>query len=185
MFLKRLVRSGKTVFSSEDLGKIFNIDNKNYLKVVLSRLNKRNELIRLKKGVYIINEEYDRFELANKLKKPSYISLETVLFNNNIVFQDYTQKITSVSNNTFKEKIAGVDYLYFKIKNEILVNPLGIEMKKNYAIAKPERAVCDLIYLVKNFYFDNLNNLNKDLIREMSIIYNQRVIKEVEKLFSV
>lgn len=184
MFLKRLVRSGKTVFSSEDLGKIFSIENKNYLKVVLSRLNKRKELIRLKKGVYIISEDYDRFELASKLKKPSYISLETVLSDNNIIFQDYSNKVTSVSNNTLKEKVAGVDYLYFKIKNEILVNPLGIEMKKNYAVAQPERAVCDLIYLAKNFYFDNFNNLNKDLIREISKIYNQRVVKEVEKICS-
>ncbi|OGK10236.1 hypothetical protein A2954_02670 [Candidatus Roizmanbacteria bacterium RIFCSPLOWO2_01_FULL_37_12] len=184
MFLQQLVKTGKTVFSSEDLGKIFEIDNKNYLKVVLSRLTKRGELIRLRKGIFIIREDYNRYELANKLKRPSYVSLERILFENDIIFQDYSNAITSVSNNSYKEQIAGFDYSYYKIKDEILTNPIGIEIKNNYAVATTERASCDLIYLMKNFYFDNIDHINKDLLKEISKIYNKRVIREVEKICS-
>lgn len=184
MFLQKLVRSGKTVFTAEDLGKIFNIENKNYLKVVLTRLAKRSEIIRLRKGIYVISDDYNHFELASKLKRPSYISLETILYDNNIIFQDYSNKITSISNNTFKEKIAGIDYLYYKVKDEILTNPIGIEMKKNYAVASAERAICDLVYLARNIYFDNLDKINKDLIVKISKIYNKRVISEVKKICS-
>lgn len=181
MFLKQIVKTGKTVFSSEDLGKILNIPNSNYLKVVSSRLSKRGELIRLRRGIYVLGEDYNRFELANKLKKPSYVSLETVLYDNNIVFQDYSKRVTSVSENSFKEKIAGIDYLYYKIKDEILTNPIGIKIEKNFAIATPERSICDLVYLVKNYYFDNLENIDKDLILKISRIYNKRVAEEVKK----
>src|SRR3989338_4911593 len=184
MFLQQLVKTGKTVFSSEDLGKIFEIDNKNYLKVVLSRLTKIGELIRLRKGIFIIREDYNRYELANKLKRPSYVSLERILFENDIIFQDYSNAITSVSNNSYKEQIAGFDYSYYKIKDEILTNPIGIEIKNNYAVATTERASCDLIYLMKNFYFDNIDHINKDLLKEISKIYNKRVIREVEKICS-
>ena len=185
MYLRKLFNSGKTVFSSEDLGKILEIINKNYLKVVLSRLAKRSDLTRIKKGLYVINEHYNNFELANKLKRPSYISIETVLFNNNVIFQDYSKKITSVANNSYKETIKGVDFFYYKIKDEILTNPSGLVFDDNFVIASIERAVCDMIYLSKNFYFDNLENINKNRLKEISQIYNKRVIKEVEKICSI
>ena len=184
MYLRKLVKSGKTVFSSEDLGKILKIDNRNYLKVVLARMAKRDDLIRIKKGIYVISFDYNQYELANKLKRPSYVSLERVLYDSGIIFPDYSGKITSVSNNSVKEKIGEIDYLYYKIKDEILANPLGILIGKNTAIATKERAVCDSIYLAKNFYFDHLDNLNKDFLKEISRIYNKRVIMEIEKICS-
>lgn len=184
MFLKKLVKSDKTVFSSEDLGKIFGIENKNYLRVVLTRLAKRRELIRIRKGIYVISINYNKLELASKLKRPSYISLERVLFEQSVIFQDYSNTITSVSNNSYRETIDKIEYRYFKIKDEILMNPLGIRIEKNMAIAGLERAICDVIYLSKKFYFDNLNNINKDLLKSISMIYNKRVKKEVEKICS-
>jgi len=123
--------------------------------------------------------------LLNKLKRPSYVSLETVLFNKNIIFQDFSKIITSVSSNSYVEKIEKIEYRYLKIKNEILTNPIGIINEDKVHIATAERAICDVLYFNKKFYFDNLNDINKELLLKISQIYNKRVIKEVKEICSI
>jgi hypothetical protein len=49
-------------------------------------------------------------------------------------------------------------------------------------IATPERAICDRLYLSPNYYFDNLENIDKEKLLEISQIYNKRVILEIKKL---
>ena len=178
--LKHLINTGKTVFSSEDLAKILDISNKNYLAVLLSRMTKREELIRIRKGIYVYSQTYNMFELANKLKRPSYVSLEKVLFDNAVIFQDYSHIITSVSNNNYFERIGNKEYVYYKIKNEILFNPIGILNTDGARVASVERAVCDIVYLSKNFYFDSLSGVNKEKLLEISHIYNKRVVEEIK-----
>lgn len=183
MYLKQLTISGKTVFSLEDLGKIWRIEDKNYLKVVASRLFQRGALLRIRRGLYALRETYDPFELANKLKTPSYVSLETVLQQENVVFQDYRVVIFSISNNTILKKTSGVTFRYCKINNAALSNPLGIVRIGQAVIATAERAVCDRIYLSPRYYFDNLRGLDMEKLVAISKIYgNARVEKEVEEL---
>lgn len=184
MSLNKLINTKKTVFTTEDLAKILNISNRNYLRVLLVRMTKRKELIRIRRSIYSLTSDYNRLELANKLKRPSYVSLDRVLFDKNVIFQDFSNIITSISNNSFVEKIGKVEYRYYKIKTDILTNPVGLETASGTHIANTERAMCDKIYLTKNFYFDNLENVNKDLLIQISQIYNLRVIKEVKKLCS-
>lgn len=179
--LKYLINTGKTVFSSEDMAKILHIPNKNYLAVFLSRMAKRKELIRIRKGIYTYRPNYNNLELANKLKRPSYVSLEKVLFDNSVIFQDYSNKITSVSNNSYSEKINNTQYSYYKIKDDILINPIGILTENSVRIASTERAICDTVYLTKNFYFDNLDGIDKQKLLEISKIYNKRVITEIKQ----
>mgnify|MGYP001581922248 CR=1 FL=1 len=179
--LKYLINTGKTVFSSEDMAKIFHISNKNYLAVLLSRMVKRKELIRIRKGIYACSPNYNHLELANKLKRPSYISLEKVLFDNSVIFQDYSNNITSVSNNNYSERVNDTLYSYHKIKDDILMNPVGILTENRVRTASVERAVCDTVYLTKNFYFDNLDGIDKEKLLEISKIYNKRVVAEIKK----
>ena len=49
-------------------------------------------------------------------------------------------------------------------------------------IASTERAICDRLYLSKNYYFDNLENIDFEKLEEISQIYNKRVILYVKKL---
>ena len=182
MYLSDLVKSKQTVFSIADLSKIWKINDPKYLKVVASRLAKKGQLQRLKRGIYSISNEYDVFELANKLKTPSYISLETVLAKENIIFQDYGRTIFSISNNSISKEAVGKFFAYSKITDEILSNPLGIRLQGQAYIASPERAVCDRIYLSPNYYFDNFRSLKLEKLKEISKIYNQRTQKEVKKI---
>jgi len=183
MYFKRLAESEKTVFTVDDLKKIWSVDNANYLKVIINRLFQRKEIIRIHRGIYVLaNKKHDFLELANKLKSPSYVSLETVLQKEGIVFQDQGSVIFSVSNNTLSKKAGNMTFRYFKLADEILSNPLGVETRGQVIIASPERALCDRLHLSPKYYFDNLRGLNAEKLTSISAIYNQRVKKEIQQI---
>lgn len=185
MTISDLLKTNKTVFTTVDLMKIGAFTDMDYLYVLILRMIKRGELIRIRKGIYTYTQNYNRFELANKLKAPSYVSLERVLFDSHVIFQDYSQKITSVSNNTYEMKIEDVIFSYNKIQNAILMNPLGVIIDGNVRMATPERAICDMLYIAKSYYFDYLKNIDKKKLYAISHIYNKRVIKEIRQICSI
>ena len=183
MYLQQLLASKKTVFSLEDLGKIWKIEDRDYLKVVASRLFRRGVILRIYRGLYVLCETYDLFEFANKLRSPSYVSLETILQKNNVIFQDYGSTLFSVSNNTMSKQVAGKTFQYYKLKETALSNPMGTVSVGQAIVATAERAVCDRIYFSSRYYFDNLHGLDMKKLSAISKIYeNARVEKEVEEL---
>lgn len=182
MYLKQLFSTKKTIFNIDDLRQIWKIQNKDYLKTVVNRLFKRGDILRIKRGIYTLNMDYNIFELSGKIKKPSYVSLETVLQKNGVIFQDYSESVYAVSNNTMQFKIEDIKFYYFKISDDILFNPLGIENKDTYNIASTERAIADRVYLTPNYYFDNLRNIDIENLKKISKIYNKRTQKEIKKI---
>jgi len=182
MYLKQLINSNKTVFSLVDMGNIWRIENKNYLKLVANRLFRRGEIIRLSRGIYAISEKFNQNELANKLKIPSYVSLETVLQKEGVVFQDYSNTIFSVSNNSLVKKIGSKTFQYAKLGDKLLMNPAGLANVGQVKIASIERAICDRIYLSADYYFDNLRGVNLEKLSTVAKIYNPRVQREVKML---
>ena len=182
MYYKKLVQSGKTIFDMNDLAQIWRIKDGNHLKVIVNRLFKRGDIQRIQRGVYALGENFDQWELANKLKNPSYVSLATVLRKHNIIFQEQGSTITCVSNNTLNKKIGDLTFRYYKIKDEILVDHKGLVLSETTTVATPERAVCDQLYLFPNFYFDDLSKVDFDKLKDISAIYNKRVVREVEKI---
>ena len=115
--------------------------------------------------------------MACLLYTPSYISLEFVLQKAGIVFQ-YDSRITAISYLSRSLEIDGKDYQYRKLKNEILANTIGIKRENNINIATPERAFLDVMYLNKNYYFDNINPLNKKLLLEILPIYKSKLLTQ-------
>lgn len=180
-YLDKLLDSWKTVFTYDDISILLGIENNNTIKSFINRLLKTSIVKSNFKWIYTLNK-YDNFELASKLKKDSYISFETVLKQNWIIFQDYSNTIFLASNNSISKKIEDLYFRYNKIKDSILYNPLWIINKWTYLIASPERAICDRLYLSSNYYFDNLENIDKQKLSLISQIYNKRVILEVKKL---
>lgn len=131
MYTKKLLKTKQTIFLTKDLQNIFEIKDPNYLYVLLNRMVKRKELIRLSKNVYTYTDDYDVWELANKLKRPSYVSLETILYKKGIISQTFDNTITSVCNTSFEKKITKT-YTYQKIKDSILTSPIGIINNGHY-----------------------------------------------------
>src|SRR3989344_2294415 len=107
-------------------------DNKNYLKTTLSRFEKQGKIVRLKKGKYVsadyVNDiqkkgnyaEYLEF-MANILHPASYLSMECVLFENNVLTEN-PKNFTSVClNKTAKFFNSLGNYFYHKIRKELFV----------------------------------------------------------------
>lgn len=135
-------------------------------------------------GVYT-KPSYDEKELACMLFKPSYISNEYVLARAGVTFQ-YSEEITCISYLTRTVEIDGKSYVFRKINPMLWANMAGIEQRDNIAIATPERAFLDMVYLsAGQCYFDNLHPLNKDLIRQILPVYNSPILtKRVEALLN-
>jgi len=180
-YLDKLLDSWKTVFTYDDISILLGIENKNTIKSFINRLLKTWIVKSNFKWIYTLNK-YNIFEFASKLKKDSYISFETVLKQNWIIFQDYSTTIFLASSNTISKQVDNIYFKYNKIKDSILYNPIWIINKWTYLIASSERAICDRLYLSSNYYFDNLSNIDKQKLIEISQIYNKRVILEVNKL---
>lgn len=185
MSLNLLLKSGKTVFRVDDIGKILSITNKKYLFVYINRMKKRGEIEMIKKGIYILNKNYNVFELANKIRSPSYVSLQTVLYKEGIIFQDFSKTITSISNNSYKIKLNNNFFYYHKIKETLLTNPLGITLQGLARVATKERAIADTLYLFGDFHFDNLENIDKKLLLKIGENYDLNVVAKIKKICSI
>jgi predicted transcriptional regulator of viral defense system len=178
MIKKLLKKKGKkTVFTVADIASILerNVDDN-----LVSNINyyvRRGELINLSKGLYAL-DLFDSFELANKLRRPSYISFYTALQEGGIVFQEYST-IYLACNRSEEIEILETKLKYRKLKDEILLNPLGIIQGETYSKATVERALCDKIYLDGVEYFDNLESINWDFAFEMADkVYGSKKLKD-------
>lgn len=179
--LDKIINSKKTVFNYNDIKNLIWISNKNTIKSFFTRLVKSWILKNIYKGIYCF-KNYDILELSVKLKKNSYISFETVLKKEWVIFQDYWNTIFLASDNSINKKVWDFNFNYLKLKDSILTNPIWLNNKWSYIIASKERAICDRIYLSKNYYFDNLEWIDKEKILKISQIYNKRVILEIKTL---
>lgn len=175
------MRSRKTIFTFKDVFLMWGESDVNFVKKKLNRYIKAGKLNSVRKGIYSKDINYDKYELATKIYTPSYISLETVLGSAGVTFQSYSQ-VFVVSHKTIDIECGGQKYSYNKMKDTILTNHLGVESRENYSIASPERAFLDVIYLHKDYHFDNLSILDWDKVNEILPIYggNKRMEKMVK-----
>jgi hypothetical protein len=175
----RKINNTNTVFTIVDIKKALNIKEQKTLYNAIHYVVKQEELYTISKGIYSFDSNYSRNEFGNKYRTPSYISLYTVLQESGIVFQPYTS-IFVITNRSESVDIDGQKYVYRKIKDEILLNPLGIKQENGVSTATVERAICDKIYLDGIEYFDNLRNIDLDLIGRLnSEVYGNN--KEISK----
>lgn len=182
--LQKLLESWSSVFTIPELKQLLGKRNSTYINLVLQPLKTKGILKNIHYGIWAF-KEYDVYELASKVKSSSYISFETVLQKNNIIFQHYHNTITLASINTVEKHIDWYTFSYHKIKDSILMNPLGIQNMGKYMIASPERALCDMVYLYKNIVFDNIESLQIDLLKEISTIYPKSTNLAINKLLDV
>ena len=180
-YLSNLLRSKNTVFTFKDVSLVWGEISAERAKKRIYRYVKSGKLYAVRRGVYAKEKNYDKVELAVKIYTPSYVSFETVLAKAGIIFQFYTQ-IFAASYLTREITADKQVYSYRKIKDSILTNNAGIERKNNYAIASAERAFLDVLYLNKDYHFDNLSPLDWDKVFEVLPIYkNKRMEKKAKK----
>lgn len=180
--LLKIYQQPGTVFTVDEISQFFPGITYKQLKDRLYYFVKVGKLKRPKTGIYA-KERYNTMELANKLYKPSYVSLETVLFKGAVVFQ-YYETIFLASYLTRSVQIGDINIQYRRLRGDILTNPVGIEFKEGYFIATLERAFLDAVYIYKNYYFDNLGSLNWEKINDLKKIYESKAFEaNVEKYY--
>ncbi len=178
-FLDILLRSKKTVFSVKDVVLLWGDSNISAVQVRLHYYVRNKKLIHLRRGIYAKDPNYNKYELANHILRPSYVSFETVLAAAGINFQ-YSSHIFSASHAKREIVCDGTTYVFATIKKGILTNPAGIDQSGEYSIAVPERAFLDTIYRSKDYHFDNLEPLNWEKVFDILSIYeNKKMSRKV------
>lgn len=169
-FFKEFIKTknaNQTVFGFSDLSSAIVGYTGPKLKSALKYAVQKGDLYRISKGIYSSSPEYSKPEFANKYRSPSYVSLYTVFQQAGIVFQPYSS-IYLIAERSEEVEIDSQKYIYRKIKNEILLNSIGINNKHHIQIATSERAICDKLYLDGDEYFDNLRNIDWGFMRQLN-----------------
>lgn len=181
-YISAILRLKQTVLTAKDIMMIWGDTVISTAKVRINYYVKHGGLYRIRRGIYAKDKNYNKIELATKIFTPSYASFETVLSKAGIVFQYYSQ-IFAASYLTRDIVVDGQKYSYKRIKDSILTNPAGIESNQNFSIASPERAFLDVLYLYKDYHFDNLSSLSWNKVFEILTIYggNKRMEKIVKR----
>jgi predicted transcriptional regulator of viral defense system len=182
-YLTTILRSPKTVFSSKDIALLWKEKSSVAARVRLNYFVKKGALYRIRKGLYAKSKQYNKLELATRILIPSYVSFETVLVKEGLIFQ-YYEPIFVASYVTREITVDGQTYSFRKIKNKTLIDSVGVLHIDETSIACKERAFLDMIYVNSNYHFDNLRSLNWDMVFEILPIYhNQKMAKEVKGIY--
>lgn len=183
--LETILGSPKSVFTLQSLVMLTECSDTKKLTKSLHYYAKKGKLLNPRKGVYA-KLKYDEQEMACSLFRPSYISLEYVLGRAGVVFQ-WDDTVTNVSYLSREVDVDGKTYRFRKINPEIWVGMEGIEQRDGVAMATPEKAFLDTVYLsAGNCYFDNLRPLSVKKINELLPFFNSAKLNErVKEMFDI
>ena len=70
-YLEVLLRSPKTIFSSKDVSLLWGEESDEVIKKRLNKYVTAGKLIRVRRGLYAKDKDYNRFELATRINTPS------------------------------------------------------------------------------------------------------------------
>ena len=167
----------------------------------IQSLEKEGDLIRLKRGLYVVNPEISGKPIsaplcANHIYGPSYVSLHWALRWYGLI-PERVFRMTSVTIQPSKvfENTLGI-FDYYKVNREYF--PIGVRSISDedisYLMATPEKALCDLIlydsylpsrsvkglmrYLEEDIRFDmdELAHFDVEIIRECAEKGNKKLI---------
>ena len=158
-------------------------------------LEKNGYIIRLKRGLYVVNPEYTGKRLsneliANHLYAPSYVSMSTALRYYGLIPEAVyvNQSMTVKHSRSFQTHVGNYDYKC--ISREAFAVGVKTERVADYAflIASPEKALCDLIAnsskVTLRYMKDVENYLENDIRMDMEefMKFDPRVLEEYIKV---
>lgn len=169
-----LLKSPQTVFTAREIALILGETNTDIVKSKIHYYVKRGEFVALRRGIYAKDNNFNGFELATKVYTPSYVSFETVLAKNGVVFQ-YDSRVHLASYLTREITIGDTKIYYRKMPGEIVGNPFGIMNDNYYPEASLERAFLDTIYIAGEQHFDNLDPIDFEKCRGLLAVYGGKI----------
>lgn len=145
--IKRLHAKSIPLFTLSELGSILGITNRQTLYKKVQRLKASQILEELINGKYrFLLKDIGDFTIANFLRQPSYVSLESALSFYSII-TGFPYEITSITIKKPQEiEVSGKIYSYSQISPDLF---WGWEKKEDFLIATPEKALLDYLYFAK------------------------------------
>lgn len=178
-----ILRAPSTIFTFKELALLLGMTNPAALQDKIHYYVKTGALYPVRKGIYAKDQSYNPLELATKIYTPAYISFETVLAAQGVIFQFY-KPIFVASYLSREIQCDHHNFIFKKIKQSVLTNMQGVSEQNNVFIADKERAFLDIIYLNKEYYFDNLNSIDWSKCFNLVEIYeNTNMEKRLKKYY--
>ncbi|TSC79271.1 MAG: hypothetical protein G01um101429_506 [Parcubacteria group bacterium Gr01-1014_29] len=182
---KTLIEKGFSVFTPQEFIRLFDVSPYAAQKFIHTYTEK-NFFTKLRNGLYALEGKRPPvFFIANKLYRPSYISLETALSHYSII-PEVVYSITSVTPKPTQEFSAlDKSYTYTRIKQSAFQ---GYTAKKEsdhtYLIAEPEKALADYLYLVslgKKSWNDRFytKDISKEKIHAYGTLFQRKNLQEL------
>jgi predicted transcriptional regulator of viral defense system len=174
------------------------------LRAQLARWTKAGRVIRLNRGLYTLAEPYrkqqpDPLYIANKIKTPSYISLQSALAWYGLIPElvPATMSVTTERPAVYETPLGR--FVYRHIKPDLFTGYQSIVLDDGFEmfIALPEKALVDLLYLtprsdtkawIDGLRLQNLNTIDGDMVKYWLKVLGtpkaNRLIELLEELFS-
>ena len=141
----------------------------------ISELLKSKELISLRRGLYVIGPKIDLpqpepFLIANHLRGPSYVSLESALSYWNMI-PERVYEISSVTTKTSKQYKTPVGrFSFHQLKTPYYsygIKHIEYSPKQTILIASREKALCDKIVLTPKINLRSIKQTQEFLIEDL------------------
>jgi len=145
----------------------------------ISELIKNNDLISIRRGLYIPGPKMDLpgpepFLIANHLRGPSYVSLESALSYWNLI-PERVFEISSVTIKTSRRYKTSVGrFSYNQVKTPyyaVGIKKIDISQKQTILIASPEKALFDKIVLTPNIILRSIKQTKELLLEDLRMDY--------------
>ena len=182
-----LEETGRRLFTTEDLRKLFRIKKSNTLYKTVESLIGEKILLPVSKGKYIFrNTSPHDFEVANFLYPPSYISFESALAFHNVLVQAPYNIISATPLRNKKVVSNNKEYIYVHVTPKAY---FGYVKEGSFLISSPEKALLDALYLMSkglrrlDIADLDLSDINKNRVRFiLKRISNKRLENFVRKV---
>lgn len=159
--------------------------------VLCTRYTKKGVFTRLKKNLYVLNDNWENFsqkdflKISNFLQVPSYISFMTALSLYEVTTQVQRDYFESASlKRSVKFEIKGVTFNFYKLKKKYYFD---FTKNNDIFLASKEKAFIDSVYLYSfgkykiDFSSLDLDRLDKNRIKKILDIYPQKTRRIIRK----
>jgi len=163
--------------------------NKKEASILISNRLRQKKIHSIREWVYVSDEklkeivltwkitQFSEFSATNLIYVPSYLSLEYVLFKNNIIIENVYTFTLVTTKKTAKFSNSLWTFIYRSIKWDFFWDyEIKDENWFKYYQATPEKALFDYLYFKKDFVFDS------DYVEELRINRENVNFKKLEKL---
>jgi predicted transcriptional regulator of viral defense system len=171
------------------------------LAMKAKRLCSAGEIVRLKKGLYVINPRVSRvqispFLVANHIYGPSYVSMQSALRYYGLIPEAVysVQSMTTGVARNYVNEIGTFSYVRVPAAYYQIGVTIKEELGASFMIASPEKALSDIMVFTPNlnlryrseiadylerdirFDMDELPNLNLDILRKCAAVSRKKTM---------